>query len=1050
MAKVLVGLQLEEVDFLDKLRKFAEKRKRDDEFVSVSNIVQIRSKLESDEYDAVILQYQLSNQPFTANEIISIQNMNERMSVVLIVPGSLKGSTYLQQLLAENVLGAVFEEDAKMSVLFKMIDEKRSRQDTKIYYGITDNVTRAEAKDTGVYRSTADDVMKFKDYLVNGNDQPLKERLDYIVSKVSMDDVMSMLKLTDSETLEKIREFPEYASYVEKIAPKDKEEVKKASFFGLFGRKKKDAETDKPKAVEETREKAGDVVSVEETETAEDPKPEIPIKKPVREEKAKAEEKPADTVQDVRQEKPVKKEKVITAKTTADFTMFDDMFGSFGFGDTLAAENSDVTETENGEVTESVTEESPAQTPDKDVTENAQTAEEKPAETFTEAAPPVIEDGFFGNLFGGKKTVQPPVAGEKNEKAVEEEPHLTRSERQKLEAEKEQRLMQERLEREERVRRETEQKVLEEAKKKEQKLREEKAEAERRAEEEKAELAKQAEEEKAEIERRAEAEKAELAKQAEAERLALEKKAEEEAEKARKAKEETEKREAQIAAEYEKRMEAERKAKEAEIRRAKAETESVRKEHEKMLENERKAREEAQRLAEKKAKEAESLRIKAETVPTTIIQRQMMSRRVIGVFGLYRGAGADEVAVSLAKTLSQYEPVTLIEVPGAGKGIYEKYGLDMKIGTSFSSVPHMIAEGRNDLSTVTNICEDVSFFVENPAYGDVELDTQGIFSMINGTSDNVVVDTRMSLEEARSTGLFTAFTHVFVVYEKEQEDNYLSQIKEELGMLREAKADGYLIALSDKGTEPSVLAGSVYYSPVRKMHDSSIQPLSLKVNEEQKLLEYVGLGQAKKVKRDKKKVRVELMGVKDIAVFGAERCCGTTHTALMLADSVRRDYRVALLDLSPNGHIRNLALELGGGAGVPFQLYGVDCYFGIDYASFAAQYRSGYQIVIIDFGTFPNAIKSRHVFLNCTTKYLVFDAGPWRLAVLDSMKATLEAADPNGMIELLTPMTSPGAVRQYRLYDRCGRREVHCLPFCEIPLKCPDDVADYMRKLVLK
>ena len=73
MAKVLVGLQLEEVDFLDKLRKFAEKRKRDDEFVSVSNIVQIRSKLESDEYDAVILQYQLSNQPFTANEIISMR-----------------------------------------------------------------------------------------------------------------------------------------------------------------------------------------------------------------------------------------------------------------------------------------------------------------------------------------------------------------------------------------------------------------------------------------------------------------------------------------------------------------------------------------------------------------------------------------------------------------------------------------------------------------------------------------------------------------------------------------------------------------------------------------------------------------------------------------------------------------------------------------------------------------------------------------------------------------------------------------------------------------
>jgi hypothetical protein len=1050
MARILIAANEESgTTFLKRCENYSVKRGRDDEFVLVSTSVQVIARLEKEKFDGLILQYHLGAKSLEIAEVASFRDKNEKMLIAIIVPSSMKGGSYLNSLLYQNILGAVYEEDAKISLLLSLMQEPRGRKEAELYYGIftPEVTTKDEVNSISPYATSKKVVEQAFQYLAHGEDKPIKERFEHILglpNEISFTDLCTIVLKAgevDSGIIDELRKYPQFESYLPVV--KKEEPKKKEGVFGkLFGKKKKGDDEEVPEPKKAVSEKVTE-------EKPEEPKKETPVAEPVVKENAKTEERPEPKEEKSKEE----------SKPSGEIASLNDFFGMPGMmvGGSQPAETKKSSENKKSD--------------NEDNNANRDNA----------------SNNYNNNNNRNSGTDNRNINQDNNKKQFD-----PNSEKARLEAEQKKRLNEERIQREEKLReearkdaerqaalerekaqqREAELKAQAEAAKKEAEERiaqsakelAEKAEAERKALEQQslAEMKAIEEQKNAELRAKDEAvrkakEEAERKAKADAERIAA---AEREKERLAKEKEENEKRLLKEKADAERKAkeEAERIKAEAE-KKAKADAERLKAEMEKQIQMAQAEAEAAKKQAEKKAKEAEIRAQKAEANVRVVVQKQLVSRSVVGIFGLYKGFDSVPVAVQLAKTLSQYEPVTYIEVPRSSEGAYTRLELGKLVGTSFKSVPHMIQKGDADFSSVRNIYGDINWFVANDSYGEVKYTYQSVAAMVNGTSDNVILETGKTLEQARKEGLLNLCTKAIIVLDHEEEERYTSRIRDEVDSLENSDIEPYVLSVSEKGNEVSSLSTDVLISPVKRPKKTAVMELDIRNNEKSKLFIYFGLENAPVMKRKKQSVKIEFMGTRDVAVFGAERGNGVTHTCLMLATSVRRDYKTAIVELNPTKHMEALAKELGQ-TDTPnkMNLNGIDIYYNMSWQQFSEAYRSNYQVVIIDFGTYTNAFGKqkngqsyRQLTVSCAKKYLVFDASPWRLSVLDKMVPLMDGdTDPNCQIEMLAPMTDKKDLKNYNLYERVGHREIHLLPNENIPVKFSQDATnEIMRQLIL-
>ena len=429
------------------------------------------------------------------------------------------------------------------------------------------------------------------------------------------------------------------------------------------------------------------------------------------------------------------------------------------------------------------------------------------------------------------------------------------------------------------------------------------------------------------------------------------------------------------------------------------------------------------------------------------IKKELVARKIIGVAGLYRGAGATTAAVSLAKTISEHESVTYIEIPNNGMVVYGRYELEENIGPDFLSVPHLVAEGNVDLSDVNNVYEGINFFVGNDAYGNVTLNTSELATILNGTSDNVVVDFGCSVEEAKERGFLNMLTHMVIVCEDIRSEEYLGKLKEEADSLKSTSLIPFILTLSEKDAS-KVFSFNLISSTAKKSYaPDRVLPLNISGTEKRRLLEYLEISGTKK-KRDKYIRQVIQKGVVEVAVFGLDKGSGTTHTALMLADSVRQNYKVAYVELNGSGQMAALAHELEYAPGEVIHMYGIDIYYDVDYRVFAESYRNKYNYVVLDFGSLKELSRKRDLFSMCAKKCLCIDAAPWKLYKIEEHIEVIEELDKGKEIMVFLPAADKSVVKGYDIYQRVGKREIIRVPFSRIPVECDKKIVTYLSKIL--
>lgn len=438
---------------------------------------------------------------------------------------------------------------------------------------------------------------------------------------------------------------------------------------------------------------------------------------------------------------------------------------------------------------------------------------------------------------------------------------------------------------------------------------------------------------------------------------------------------------------------------------------------------------------------------KVQAAPSKQIQiiKQFMHRKIIGVAGAYSGAGTTTVAVSLAKTIAEHEDVTFVEIPRKGKrGVYDTYDLATQIGPSFKSVPHMVAAGKGDYAVIRNLYEGINFWCSNPDYEMVELSELQLLQLINASAENMVIDLGTSLEEALNSGLANLLTHIVIVYEQRLADEYLSEIKNSIAQICSINVAPLLMCITDKIQLRTEQVGGTDVYHVKHSLPQTV-PLGLSNFERKMLLSALEITSEK---RRTKRVKTVTRGVMDIAVTGIAHYVGTTYTALMLADSLRHDCRVAYYEANPSGHIQHMLAEIGfGSTETCVSVSGVDIYYGIDYPTFANKYRNKYDYVILDFGLIDSAQRKKELFANCLKKFVCISPSPWRLYELD---AAIERVNEyvSGNADFLLPLGSRRNVRDYQIHDRTGKHNIIPIPYSDTPIGCPKNISDYLHKLI--
>ena len=196
--------------------------------------------------DVIVLsEYQGNDGALTFSELDNYSVIAKEATIILIVEKSQKGGEFLQQLAANGIYNALYEDEASFETILELVKRPRDKSEGRVYYGI--NGASVSSASMAAHQSN-----NAAQYLANSNltVEDLSERLSYLEQRISKTEILDVLRIVPAQTFEVISRIPQYQSMCQLIeeergrsaAP----EENKAS-FGPFGAKKVDDSKKKTK-----------------------------------------------------------------------------------------------------------------------------------------------------------------------------------------------------------------------------------------------------------------------------------------------------------------------------------------------------------------------------------------------------------------------------------------------------------------------------------------------------------------------------------------------------------------------------------------------------------------------------------------------------------------------------------------------------------------------------------------------------------------------------------------------------------------------------------
>ena len=349
----------------------------------------------------------------------------------------------------------------------------------------------------------------------------------------------------------------------------------------------------------------------------------------------------------------------------------------------------------------------------------------------------------------------------------------------------------------------------------------------------------------------------------------------------------------------------------------------------------------------------------------------------IGVISFTRDAGTTLVALNLARELADVDGLkpSFIQLPNTSSDAYARLGFSKHFGSGF--VNHFVdvmADGVMP-SDENTYCK-VGFIVENPLVGDYsDWDDNATLRLLNGASSPKIIDFGSFYKDYDN--LIPALSQLFVVIDdtKDVSEEEIQSIKD-LGeaypnlkisiVVNRCKDVSFSKAIRLINDElPYIVLPVFSNKDMEKLGNDILYP-NIK-GELLSLASLAGYEIANEVappmplvKQAPTRERTLDSGTLEIGVGAIERGVGATHTAIMLANSLKKSYKVAVVEQNGTRAFASFYNRINPNSQVPtnfvkyFTYQGVDYFALCDYGSFVANFRDDYDIVIVDFGeTFP-------------------------------------------------------------------------------------------------
>lgn len=201
------------------------------------------------------------------------------------------------------------------------------------------------------------------------------------------------------------------------------------------------------------------------------------------------------------------------------------------------------------------------------------------------------------------------------------------------------------------------------------------------------------------------------------------------------------------------------------------------------------------------------------------------------------------------------------------------------------------------------------------------------------------------------------------------------------------------------------------------------------------------------IKKLIEKKRVVGVATVEIAVVGVAHGAGCTHTAIMIAASLAKKYRVAYLEANPSGHMKCLDSQINKeviiGDIKGFSYCGIDFYHDIEYTEFTSLARDRYSFVVVDYGTDI----TRAEYQRAGKRVVVMAAADYRMQEMDRFVTdVLGHIDKAGLVSIAVPFKNNRELAVIR--KLCSENTVYSVPFCSNPFNVTEEVKEYVGRIV--
>ncbi len=178
----------------------------------------------------------------------------------------------------------------------------------------------------------------------------------------------------------------------------------------------------------------------------------------------------------------------------------------------------------------------------------------------------------------------------------------------------------------------------------------------------------------------------------------------------------------------------------------------------------------------------------------------------------------------------------------------------------------------------------------------------------------------------------------------------------------------------------------------------------------------------------KNEKRQVLKGKATVGMMGVCSGSGVTHAAIMLATSLARHQRVAVLEMNPSKHFMKIAEQMEDERGVKeaHLIYErVHYFWDIGYESFLMYHREDFDVVILDLGAYGTRQEISDI-IRADIQLVVGQGMDWKIEELRRFVMAMENYDPNHRFQYLVPFLDKKALGRLKLFQN---NRHHPLPF---------------------